>query len=454
MTGKHSGLIAMLTRIKSIFKRPFLRSVATVATGAAVTQAITLACMPLITRWYGPEAVGLQGVFNSLVSLGAAVAALAYPIAMVLPKSDEDAVTLARLSVWLAAVFCASLFIVLWFFGGRLLEVFDAKSLTGYESLIPLAIFFMTLSTIVNQWLIRKQAYRLGASRTVANSLLLNATRLGFGWFHPSALALILTNTFGFLSAALLACLRLPRKSPVETSALAPEQAPAEASQWEMAKRHRDFPLLRMPQNLVVVFSQSIPVLILATLFGQSITGQYSIAYTALVSPSFLIGNAVNAVLYPRFAQATQHGGNIQVLLMKATLGLLVIGVVPAVALLICGPSLFQLVFGAEWRAAGHYAQLLVPWLLLQFAYMPTLAAQPVLKLQGALLGFEFFSSCARVLAMWYGFRFYNSASWAIGLCSAVGTIFYIAIITLAIRHAAKSRVKPMNAASNGGGTK
>lgn len=436
MTGKHFDLITVLTRIKAISKRPFLRSVATVAAGTAVAQAITLACMPLVTRWYGPEAVGLQGVFNSMVSLGATVAALAYPIAIVLPKSDEDAVTLARLSAWVAVIVCVLLFVVLWFFGGRLLEVFDAKSLTGYESLIPLAIFFMTLGTIVNQWLIRKQAYRLGANRTVANSLLLNAAKLGFGWFHPSALVLILINTFGFLSAALLACLRLPRKFPVEKSTAAPELVPARASQWEMAKRYRDFPSLRMPQNLINAFSQSLPILVLAALFGSESAGQYSIAITAMMVPTNLIGNAVNSVFYPRINQAIQDGEDARALLIKATWGMVATGALPYLVILLAGPMLFPFVFGSKWLASGHYAQLLAPWLFLQFVNKPVVAALPPLKLQGGLLLYEVFSTGSKVLALWIGFHFFQSSYWAIGLFSFFGVIAYVWIILWTIRRA------------------
>jgi hypothetical protein len=76
--------------------RPFVRNI---AAGAAAAQAVTFAVAPLIARLFGPEAFGLQGVFNSVVVLLAAVAALGYPMVIVLPKRDADARALAWLSV-------------------------------------------------------------------------------------------------------------------------------------------------------------------------------------------------------------------------------------------------------------------------------------------------------------------------------------------------------------------
>lgn len=80
----------------------FVRNVVLVASGTAGAQAISLAFAPVITRIYGPEAFGLLGTFTALVSVAAPAAALAFPIAIVLPKDDRDALGLVRLSLVLS----------------------------------------------------------------------------------------------------------------------------------------------------------------------------------------------------------------------------------------------------------------------------------------------------------------------------------------------------------------
>jgi O-antigen/teichoic acid export membrane protein len=65
-----------------------VRNVTIVASGTAGAQVITMAFAPLITRLYGPEAFGLLGTFVAILGIVTPLAALTYPIAIVLPKSD------------------------------------------------------------------------------------------------------------------------------------------------------------------------------------------------------------------------------------------------------------------------------------------------------------------------------------------------------------------------------
>src|SRR5690554_5153465 len=93
------SLKAALARLR---RSRFFRDVVAVASGTIAAQAIAFAISPFVTRLYGPEAFGQLGVFNSTVSLLAPAAALTYPIAIVLPKRDSDALQLVRLSLAVA----------------------------------------------------------------------------------------------------------------------------------------------------------------------------------------------------------------------------------------------------------------------------------------------------------------------------------------------------------------
>jgi O-antigen/teichoic acid export membrane protein len=90
----------LLKKIHHFSKRPFIRNVATVAGGTVASHAILIAFSPLITRLYGAAAYGILGVFMFIVVVMGAIAAMTYPVAIVLPKSDAEAAGLARLSIW------------------------------------------------------------------------------------------------------------------------------------------------------------------------------------------------------------------------------------------------------------------------------------------------------------------------------------------------------------------
>src|SRR5699024_12262382 len=85
--------------IDKLFKSSFVKNVAIMATGTAGAQALNMILSPIITRLYGPEAFGVLSTFVALTSVIIPIAALSYPIAIVLPKNDKNAKRLIRLSL-------------------------------------------------------------------------------------------------------------------------------------------------------------------------------------------------------------------------------------------------------------------------------------------------------------------------------------------------------------------
>src|SRR5690625_187828 len=185
----------MLTKI---LKNPFVRSVILVASGTAGAQAITLAFSPVITRLYGPEAFGLLGTFTAMLSMLTPIAALTYPIAIVLPNDDDKARGIARLSLYIAIFACL---LTGWIFlmgDHRIAKLFHIESISSYLLLIPVAMFLDSLRQIMEQWLIRKKQFKVSARVEVSQSLIVNLSKTGVGFVHPSGAALIVLTTLGY----------------------------------------------------------------------------------------------------------------------------------------------------------------------------------------------------------------------------------------------------------------
>jgi len=410
----------------------------TVASGTALSQAISMAFSPLITRLYGPEAFGLQSVFMSVVGLAATVAALSYPTAIVLPKSEADAISIARLSIYIGIAMSLLMAVILFVSGNEFLALFSAEAITGFMYLIPIAMIFSVLSSVLGQWLIRMRAFGMTASYGVLTTLLMVSAKVIAGFLHPTAMVLIVVNTFGNVVGVGLTYLGW-RRARNNTASMLPHLT-AKKTVWQIAKEHRDFPLLRTPQNLINGFSQGLPVLLLASFFGAATAGQYGIALAVLGMPSGLIGGSVMAVFYPRITAAIHHGENARSLIIRATLGMAVSGALPFVMVMIAGPFLFSLVFGQEWRKAGIYGQLLAPWLFLQYINRPAVSAIPALKLQGGLLIYELFSTGIKLISLWFGFSILKSDTAAIAIFSFTGVIAYIWLIVWVVRRSTNNK--------------
>lgn len=416
-----------------VWRSRFARNVAVVASGTAGAQAITMAFAPLITRIYGPGAIGLLGTFMAIVAVATPVAALAYPIAIVLPREDRDALGLVRLSVILSfgvALLAAALLAL---GGDWLTATLGAESIAGYLFLIPGAMLFAAWMQIAQQWLIRKKQFGVVARSAVADSLILNSAKSGIGCLHPVGAVLIVLATLGHALHAALLFTGARRRYQVE--ATEGEECPRTPLK-ELAHRHRDFPLYRAPQNFINAASQSLPVLMLAAFFGPVTAGFYTLAKMVMGMPTTLIGKAVNDVFYPRITEVAHNGENLPRHIVQATGALLAIGVVPFALVVLFGPWLFGLVFGEDWVLAGEYARWLALFFLFNFINKPSIAAVPVLGIQRGLLVYELFSTGAKVLGLVVGFYWFASDLWAVALFSVIGVLAYSAMMLWILSHA------------------
>jgi O-antigen/teichoic acid export membrane protein len=414
----------LIAKAKALIKSKFVRNVAIVATGTAGAQAITMAFTPVITRLYGPEAFGLLGTFMAILSVLTPIAALTYPIAIVLVKSDADAKSLAKLSATLALAVAAITAIVLLVAGDWIAQALSLEAIAGFLLLIPIVMLFSAFQQILAQWLIRKKQFRITARVAVIKALTINSAKVGVGWFHPVGVALIVIAMIGQgLHAALL-------WSGIRSRETAhPNQDESTGTVRELARRHRDFPLYRAPQVALNAFSQSLPVLMLASFFGPAAAGFYTLARVVVGVPSTLIGESVANVFYPRISEAAHAGENLLKLLVRATSAMAVVGVVPFGVVVAFGPWLFSVVFGNEWSLAGEYARWLALWMYFGFLNSPSVAAIATLGLQDFFLLYEVVSVAVRALAIYIGFVIFKNDVLAVALFSLSGVLLNASLV-------------------------
>jgi O-antigen/teichoic acid export membrane protein len=418
-----------------IAKSKFIKNVTLVASGTAMAQAITIAFSPIITRLYGPDAFGLLGVFVSLLGMLSPVAAFAYPIAIVLPRYDSQAKSIVRLSLGLAIVFSLIIWFLLMFDGKRLLALLDSEAILPYAALLPFAIFFSVCEQVAGQWVIRKKLYAIKARIAVIQTTLNNLLLTGAGFLLPTGAILIVISTAGHVIHALLLWLGICRSSSETGLNVNKVQ---ESSLKQIALEYYDFPAYRAPQVFLNAISQNLPTLMLASFFGPAAAGFYSLGRRVLALPSNIIGQAVGDVFYPHITEAAHRGQNLTRLILKATLALAAVAVIPFSVVIAFGPQLFSVVFGSDWLIAGEYARWLALWLFFVFVNNPTNKALPLLGAQKFHLLYSVNTLFIRILAMVAGCYFFESDLAAIIIFSVSGAIINIVLILIVLSKSKK----------------
>jgi O-antigen/teichoic acid export membrane protein len=427
------GQVFIVDKISEMVKKRFFRNVVTVASGAATAQLISMIYSPFITRIYGPEAFGILGTFVSILTIATTIAALTYPIAIVLPQKDYEAKKLVKLSFVISLVMSVLALIILLFFGDALTRLLKIEILMPYIFFIPIIMFFSAGRQAIEQWLIRKKQFKITAKVSVIQSLILNNSKTGFGLILPSSAILILVTVLGYGLHMFMLMIKA-RPTYLEEKNNEKLQLNSNTSTLiSLAKNYKDFPLYRSPQVLLASITQSMPVLMLTSLFGPAAAGFYTIGITVLGLPSQLIGKAFGDVFYPRISEAAQKKENLTNLLLRATITLAAIGFIPFSVIIIFGPPLFSFVFGQEWATAGNYASWIALWSYALFISNPSIKILPVLSAQKFHLIFTIFNITIRGGALLVGGIYFESDITGVALFSISGALLSITLIILTI---------------------
>lgn len=421
----------MLNYIKRLTSSNFVRNVAIVATGTAGAQAITMAFSPAITRIYGPETFGAMGTFIAIFEIISPLAALSYPLAIVLPKKDSDAIGLAKISLGIALLTSLLVTIALCAFKTPIINTFNLQTIEPYILLLPITMLFSVLMAITGQWTIRKKLFGLKARSAILQAFLINIMKTGLGLISPSAIVLIGTTSFGYLLQSILIWTGLNQSKREHEQKNARNYLTS-----ALLRDYKDFAYFRTPQIFLNSIGQGMPILMLASLFTPAAVGYYVLARTVLFVPTNLIGTSVGEVFYPKFVEIIRNGESGKKILLKACVSLSIIGCAPYLLLFMFGPWIFSIIFGSEWLEAGEYARWMSAWLFVILITRPIIAAIPVLSLQGVFLAFEAAAVGIRLIAILIGYFWIGSALGAIMAFSLSNVIIYILLTAIIIRKA------------------
>lgn len=416
--------------VNNLIRNQIVRGVFAVASGSVVAQIITVLASPLITRLYGPEAFGQLGVFNSAVNLIAPAAALTFPIAIVLPSRNSEAKQLVKLSLLSAGLICTVVGVLLYYFSVPIVTFMGLEAVERLLFLVPVTVLFATAQQVGQQWLVRTKRFGATGKVSAVQALTVNVTQILAGLLQPVGAALIWVSSIGRLLHAALLALAARRGRPEEREA---ENDPP-ATLREMAHRYRDFALYRAPQEFVTAASYSLPVIALAALLNPAAAGLYTLTQTVLGMPSRLIGSAVGSVFYPHIAEAARAGDDLVRPITRASLALLGVGILPYSCIVLFGPGIFTLVFGADWQEAGQFASWLALAHLSAMMTRPAAQALPVLAAQRFSLVLSSVTLLLRLAALYVGLVVIESAVHAIAAYSIVGFIANLTLLLAVLR--------------------
>jgi len=401
----------------------FARNVAILVSGTTLGYGLTALIAPVLSRLYTPADFGLLALFTSIASILAEAASGRYELAVVLPDRDQESANLLALAVLVAAAGCGLLCAGVALGARPLAELLESPALAPYLWWIPPAVLAIALQRALSYWMTRRRAFRTVSTMHVARAIGVAGVQVGVGAAEATAGGLIGGRAVGEALGGLALLAQLPRGDRhLLRTAITGRQMRA------VARAYADFPKFSMPQGLLNAISQSVAALLLAAFFSAETVGLYAMAHRLLYLPSRFLGQSIRQVYVQQASERHARGGNLHRLFARTTVGLALLGLAPALLIVLWGPALFGFLLGEAWTLAGAYARWMVVWLFFGFLNPPATMLMQVLRRQRALLWFDLALFVCRSAALLVGGTWGTPLA-TVAVFSLIGGVFNAGLI-------------------------
>lgn len=341
--------------------KSFRRNATTMLLGTLVSQGLALAIVPVFTRIYPAQAIGIQVLFISWTGTLAVLATLRLDLALVIPDDDETADSLLgmlfRQAVALGAILTMATLIILGFGVG-----WQGLGSREWLWLVAPMVIATALGLAGAGMQTRHGTFGNLVAANLAGTLGFVIVGLGLApWASDSDWPLVMARLVGQVVSVVLIAVTggmsiraVIRRTPWGNSKV-------------LYKRFHQFLRFNTPYSLIGGVARDIPLYALTFMISPMYAAFYGIARSTLIAPTVLFSAAISNVYYREAVHGVGTEGFERITLRLLNLGLLISS--PAFALVaVFGDNLFGLVYGSPYVEAGRYAMLLAPatWLALQ----------------------------------------------------------------------------------------
>ena len=327
-------------------------------TGTAVSMGVSLLSSPILSRLYTPEQFGIFTTFTSVYSVLLVAATCRYELAILLPKEEEEALSVTLLGAGISILF--SLILGL----GLMIAALLGKDLS-YWPFLPPALSLLGVYYSCNYWLNRHRRYRVLAFNRILQAVLTLGFSLLFVLLPDRSYGMI----YGFLisqgAVAALLIWHMLRDIRRLSFKLSFSRLKKEAI------RYKRFPLFSTPAGLVNTLASQLPTFLLRLFGGEAMVGYYGMMNRVLVLPTQVVGQAMSDVFRQQASAQYAQKGQCLALYRKTAKTLFLVSLLPFALLFFFGEPVFLWFFGKDWVVSARLIAMMAPFYLVRFVVSP-----------------------------------------------------------------------------------
>lgn len=329
--------------------------VAVVASGAVISQVITLTTTPIITRLFSASDYGMMSVFLSSITILVSMAMLDLHRAIPIIDTDEKAANMFSICIRILMIFSLIVCAFVAFSGKKLFFLFQMEEIYSVRFLLPIGVIFVGTYELYLQWIYRKRLYEAVPKTRLIQAVAGSTVKIISGIFSIGAIGLILGTCIGQGAG-----ISILRKRIYHNTKIPSIWRPLKKDK-KLIREYKKFPVFSLPADIIDTFSNNLPVLLVSALYGTQVSGFFGLANSVINLPVNLVVVSVSRVVYAE--AAAKERKNPEALLrmcQKITRSVFFLALAGAIVIFIAGVPLFGFFFGPQWAEAGNYAKVLM----------------------------------------------------------------------------------------------
>lgn len=370
----------MLDFFRRLTRSKFLLHALSLSVATIISHAVVFASLPLLSRLYSPRDFGLFALFGIIVGIVSFFATLTQEGTVLIARSRVHALRLlvnVMRTVVLVTVVVAVVVLVT---RDAIASLAGETDLSIWLLLVPLDCLFVGWYQSVRVWQIRHAQYRTLARASIVRAVAVSAISVGTGLVageRAGAGALIVAQIIAdFLNFAFCAS-GLPVRRLGQLAVRGRERVA------RTARQHRLLVTSWFSSQLLSQAFGYVPVVVITLSFGTTALGLYTFADRCVTAPTQLVAQAVADVFRQRAADLWRRLGRFGELYDRVVGLTAAVGLLPFAIGIVFAPSIFAILFSAEWREAGTIASIT---LFSGFFYFVNRPAQYAVVIVGAKL--------------------------------------------------------------------
>ena len=340
-----------------ILKSEFTKNVAALITGTTIAQLISILLTPIIARLYTPEEFGFYGFYLSLVGVLTVIASGRYHLALFIVKHRSKAVYILKSTIlvtfFMAIVISLMLLLFRFFYG----------YFSPWFYILGVIVLNAALIEVFSIYANTKGQYKLMSANMIIRSIVANLIFILLGFLQYGRVGLMLGIILGQFSQLFHFYMYI--KSDIQINKL----------NYKVFKAtlftYKNFLIHSTSSALLNNLSIQLPTFFLKKYYNTASVGQYFQSYKLLTLPNSFIAKSFGSVFAQKVADSLKQKLPIDKMVISLYQKLIFVSVIPFSLLAIYGDKIMVFVLGEQWQLAGSFAQIISPWIYINFIVLP-----------------------------------------------------------------------------------